>query len=155
MTIFLAFAEGSIQLVPDGTILLHILFVLIMVAVLNRVLFQPIAQVIAERESRTRGNLKQAAEMQQAIEEGNKRYRDALREARTSGYKLMEELRSEGLRERAAKIQSLKDDIEGRVSKEAAIIQHQAEETRGHLDTATLAVEIRDKVLNSPSTTGR
>lgn len=155
MTIFLAFAEGSIQLVPDGTILIHILFVLIMVAVLNRVLFQPIAQVIAERESRNIANLKQAAELRRAIETGNKRYLDALREARTSGYKLMEEVRSEGLRERGAKIQSLKSEIEGRVAKEAAIIQHQAEEARSQLDTTTLAAEIRDKVLKTPDATQR
>ena len=58
MTTFLAFAEGSIQLVPDGTILLHIVFVLIMVAILNRVLFRPVAQVISEREGRNKANLK-------------------------------------------------------------------------------------------------
>ena len=53
MTI-LAFAE-SIQLVPDGTIVLHIAIIITMVFVLNKILFKPINSVLEERESRTRG----------------------------------------------------------------------------------------------------
>ena len=43
-------AETSIQLVPDGTLLLHLLMVGVMVAVLNRTLLKPINQILAERE---------------------------------------------------------------------------------------------------------
>ena len=149
MIIFLALAEGSIQLVPDGTILLHIFFVLIMVAVLNRVLFRPIAEIIAAREGRNRANLERAAELEIGIETGKRRYRDALREARTAGYKLIEEMRSEGLRERAVKIESLKNEIEQRVEKERAVIQSQAADARKELNTTTLATNIRDQILKA------
>lgn len=149
MTIFLAFAEGSIQLVPDGTILLHIVFVLIMVAILNRVLFRPVSQVISDREARNRANLKQVAELEHRIETGTRQYRETLREARASGYKLMEEMRNEGFRERAAKMDSLKKEIEQRVSEEGAAIQSQAESARQALDTTTLAATIRDQILKN------
>lgn len=149
MTIFLAFAEGSIQLVPDGTILLHILFLLIMVAILNKVLFRPVAQIISEREGRNRANLKHAAELEFQIESGIKRHREALREARARGYKLMEEKRNEALRERAGKIESLKKEIDERVREESVTIEGQAESARRLLDTTTLAATIRDQILKT------
>ena len=149
MTIFVAFAEGSIQLVPDGTLLLHIVFVLIMVAILNRVLFRPVSQVISEREARNKTNLKQAAELENRIVAGTRQYRETLREARASGYKLMEEMRNEGLRERAAKLDSLKKQIDQRVSEEGAAIESQAESARQALDTTTLAATIRDQILKT------
>lgn len=154
MIIFLAFAEG-IQLVPDGTIILHILFILIMVVVLNRIFFRPISDVISARESRNRKNLQHAAEIENGIESGNRKYRDALREARASGYKVMEEIRSEGLRERTARIESLKSEIEKRVTTAGAMIQDQAEYARGKLDTATMATSIRDQILEKPDTSQR
>lgn len=149
MTIFLAFAEGNIQLVPDGTILLHIAFVLIMVGVLNRILFRPVSQVISAREARNKANLDQAAELENRIEAGTRQYRETLREARASGYKLMEEMRNEGLRERTAQIDFLKKEIDQRVSEEGAAIESQAESARRALDTTTLAATIRDQILKA------
>jgi len=46
MTLPLGFAENSIQLVPDGTLLLHILIILVMVYVLNATLFKPINRIL-------------------------------------------------------------------------------------------------------------
>ena len=49
MTLPLGFAENSIQLVPDGTLLLHILIILVMIFVLNATLYKPINRVLAAR----------------------------------------------------------------------------------------------------------
>ena len=38
----LALAEGSIQLVPEGTVFFHIAVIILMVYVLNATLFRPI-----------------------------------------------------------------------------------------------------------------
>jgi F0F1-type ATP synthase membrane subunit b/b' len=46
---FVAFAENSIQLVPDGTLFLHIIIILLMVFVLNATLFKPINRILEER----------------------------------------------------------------------------------------------------------
>ena len=42
MPVILGFAEDSIQLVPDGTLVLHVIIILVMVYVLNATLFKPI-----------------------------------------------------------------------------------------------------------------
>ena len=46
-------AETSIQLVPDGTLLLHLLMVAIMVFVLNRTLLKPINQIWPSEKGRS------------------------------------------------------------------------------------------------------
>ena len=54
--VVLAFAEGSgIQLVPDGTILIHIALILLMIWVLNRTFFRPINRVIQSHEKNKGG----------------------------------------------------------------------------------------------------
>src|SRR5947209_1129969 len=60
MTFPLGFAENSIQLVPDGTLLLHVLIILVMVYVLNATLFRPINRILEARDKRTRGRLTEA-----------------------------------------------------------------------------------------------
>jgi F0F1-type ATP synthase membrane subunit b/b' len=53
---FLAFAD--IQLVPDGTILIHIALILLMIWLLNRTFFRPINRVIAAREKNKGGRFR-------------------------------------------------------------------------------------------------
>ncbi|HJU63197.1 MAG TPA: ATP synthase F0 subunit B, partial [Candidatus Binatia bacterium] len=119
----------------------------VMIAILNRVLFKPIAAIISNREQENAKNAADVAEMQRAIEDGNRRYRDTLREARTGGYKLIEEYRTEGLRERAARLEALKTEIDERVARERSLIELQAKDARRDLDTVTLASSIRDQIL--------
>src|SRR6185295_8065735 len=92
-------AETSIQLVPDGTLLLHLLMVGIMVFVLNRTLLKPINQILAEREKQITGRLKEAEAMAAETEEKRKKYNDTLREARADGYKLLEKERAQALKD--------------------------------------------------------
>ena len=49
--VVLAFAEGgAIQLVPDGTIFIHIALILLMIFILNRTFFRPVNRVLDARE---------------------------------------------------------------------------------------------------------
>ena len=54
MTLPLGLAENPIQLVPDGTLILHVLIILVMVYVLNATLFKPINKILAARDERER-----------------------------------------------------------------------------------------------------
>ncbi len=72
--IVLAFAENSIQLVPDGTLFLHIAIILLMVFVLNQTLFKPINRILEERERRTRGRSGEAREILQRVEDATTNY---------------------------------------------------------------------------------
>ena len=155
MPLLILLAETSIQLVPDGTILLHIALILIMIAVLNRTLFEPINRILAEREKRGIGALAEAEEMERRVSLGKKQYSDALRSARASGYKLAEERRSEDLREREQRLSSLKAEIEAALLQERTVIERQVSEARGEFDPVMLAKRIRDQILRPLSDTGR
>ena len=109
-------AETSIQLVPDGTLLLHLLIVGIMVAVLNRTLLKPINQILAERERQIAGRLKEAQALAAERAEKLRKYNEALRQARADGYRLLEKERAEGLRQKEERLR----EYRGQMSKEVA-----------------------------------
>ena len=155
MAMAILLAQTSIQLVPDGTILFHIVLILVMIAILNRTLFQPINKILAEREKKGTGTLAEAAELESRVSLGNKQYSDALRTARASGYKLMEEKRGEDLRDREVRLASLKGEIEARVLRERSIIESQATEARKGFDSLSLAKSIRDQILKPLGDSGR
>src|SRR5919112_6242732 len=95
----LAFAE-SIQLVPDGTLLVHIAIIITMVFVLNRFLFRPVGRILSEREARTRGRTGEARETVQRVKDSLARYETSLRQARAEGYGLLEQQQSAAYEER-------------------------------------------------------
>ena len=155
MAMVILLAETSIQLVPDGTIFLHIGLILLMIAILNRTLFEPINRILAERERKGSGALAEAAELERKVDLGNKQYSDALRTARAAGYKLMEEKRGEDLRDREVRLASLKAEIEARLLRERTLIESQASEARSGFDPLSLAKKIRDQILKPAGDSGR
>jgi F-type H+-transporting ATPase subunit b len=150
--IFLAFAENSIQLVPDGTLFLHIAIILLMVFVLNNTLFKPINRILEERERRTRGRSGEARDILQRVEEATTNYERSLREARAEGYRLMESERAEAMNERQAKLNALREEVTSKVEEEKALIRNQAEEARQTLavDARSIAAEIGAQILHRP-----
>ena len=70
-------AEASIQLVPDGTLLLHLLVIFLMVFILNRTLLKPINQILAEREKQITGALSEAQALKSESEEKLRKYEES------------------------------------------------------------------------------
>jgi F-type H+-transporting ATPase subunit b len=149
---FLAFAENSIQLVPDGTLFLHIAIILLMVFVLNQTLFKPINRILEERERRTRGRSGEASDILRRVEEKTTNYERSLREARGEGYRLMERERAEAMNERQLKINALREEINRTVEEEKETLHKQAEEARQTLeaDARSIAAEIGTQILHRP-----
>lgn len=150
--IFLGFAEGAIQLVPDGTLFLHIAIILIMVFVLNATLFKPINRILEERERRTRGRSSEAQDIMRRVEEGLSNYERTLREARTEGYRLMEQERAKAMSERQNKLEGVREEISNTLSEQKETIRAQAEDARATLerDSRRLAAEIGEHILHRP-----
>ena len=144
----LAFAE-SIQLVPDGTIVLHIAIIITMVFILNRLLFKPINRILAERESRTRGRSGEARETIRRVEESLANYENSLRKARAEGYRLLEQKQAEAFGERQQKISVVRKEVEQEIEEEKGTIRAQAEEARAMLegDAARIASGISSQIL--------
>ena len=148
----LAFAENSIQLVPDGTLILHVIVILVMVGVLNLTLFRPINRILEERDRQTRGRFGEAQQVLSRVDEAVSRYERGLRAARAEAYQLLERARADSLRERESKIVALKQEIgEWRLEQKSAI-ERQAEEARKVIaaDSKKMAFDIGARILRRP-----
>ena len=150
----LGFAENSIQLVPDGTLFLHVLIILVMVYVLNRTLFRPINRILEAREKRTRGRLTEAEEIMANVGEKLTEYERALRAARTEAYALSEHERAAAMQDRQKKLDAMRTQLAASTAAEKKAIQAQAEAARVTLeaDARRIAVEIGSRVLSRPLT---
>ena len=142
-------AEASIQLVPDGTLLLHLLMVGIMVFVLNRTLLKPINEILAEREKQIAGRLKEAEAMAAETQEKLKRYHDTLRDARADGYKLLEKERAQGLKEKEEKLRQYREQMSKEVASQLETMRKQEQAVKGELDAqaATISDLISSQIL--------
>ena len=142
-------AEASIQLVPDGTLLLHLLLVVVMVFVLNRTLLKPINDILSEREKQITGRLREAEAMAAESEEKLKKYNDTLREARASGYRLLEKERAEALKEKEMQLRQHRDQLSKKVSSQVDQIRKQEQAVKGELEAqaATIGSLISSQIL--------
>jgi F-type H+-transporting ATPase subunit b len=129
----LAFAE-SIQLVPDGTLFIHIAIILVMIFILNRTLFRPVNRVLKEREQRTVGRSGEARGVLQRVEESLSRYERTLREARAENYRLMERQQAEATGARQQKIGLVKKEVGDLIEGQKREIQAQADAARATLE---------------------
>jgi F-type H+-transporting ATPase subunit b len=144
----LAFAE-SIQLIPDGTLLIHIAIIISMVFVLNRLLFKPVLRVLGDREARTHGRADEARETIRKVGESLSRYENSLRQARAEGYSLLEQQQAEANGERQRKVIEVRREVEEQLGQEKSEIQAQAESARATLlgEAERVAAEIKTQVL--------
>ncbi len=152
MSFPLGFAENSIQLVPDGTLILHVIIILVMVYVLNATLFKPINQILASREKRTRGRLTEAEEIMESVTENMSQYERSLRQTRGEAYALTEAQRAEAMKERQQKLNEMREQLAGSIAHEKEAIQQQADEARAilEIESRRIAVEIGSRVLSRP-----
>lgn len=141
----LAFAE-SIQLVPDGTLFIHIALIITMVFVLNRFLFRPVGRVLSEREARTHGRMNEARETLRRVMESLSQYESSLRQARAEGYSLLEQQQAEAYGERQRKVASVRKEVEVQIEEQKMEIRAQAERAR-----VTLEEEARRVAANISS----
>lgn len=146
-------AETSIQLVPDATLLLHLVLVVVMVVVLNRTLLKPINQILSEREKQVTGRLREAEAMAAESQEKLKKYDDTLREARATGYKLLEKERAEGLKEKEQKLRQYRKEMSREVAAQVDQIRKQEQTVKNELEgqAATIGNLISSQILRRPA----
>ena len=152
MTYPLGFAENSIQLVPDGTLILHVIIILVMVWILNKTLYKPINRILEAREKRTRGRMSEAQEILTDVGEKVSNYERQLRQARAEGYALAEQERTAAMQERQGKLNEMRQKLSESIAQEKQTIQTQVEEARVTLEAESrrIAQEIGERVLDRP-----
>jgi F-type H+-transporting ATPase subunit b len=148
ITVMLAFAE-SIQLVPDGTLVIHIGIIITMVFVLNRFLFRPVGRILSEREIRTHGRIGEARETIQRVKESLLRYENSLRQARAEGYRLLELQQSEASNERQRKVDAVRQEVEEQIEEQKREIRTQVNGARTALrgEAERVAASISSQLL--------
>jgi F-type H+-transporting ATPase subunit b len=148
----LAFAGNAIQLVPDGTLLFHLVLVVLMVGLLNVTLLKPINRILEERERRTKGRFNEAQTALEQVSRKLREYENRLRDARARGYRLLEEERSAASQERERRVAAVKVEVMTWLDEEKRAIhisQQQARATLAHAARA-LALEIGGQILGRP-----
>ena len=150
MTFPLGLAENSIQLVPDGTLILHVIIILVMVFVLNATLYKPINRILEAREKRTRGRMSEAQEIMTDVSQKLANYERQLRRARADAYALSEQERAAAMQERQQKLNEMRQQLSESIAKEKQMIAKQAEGARSSLESEShrIATEISSRVLN-------
>lgn len=146
------FLAQAIQLVPDGTLLLHLLMVAVMVFVLNRTLLKPINQILAKRERQVEGRIREAKALTLETEEKLKRYNAALREARAEGYRLLEKERAAALKDKDQKVRQYREEMSNTVASQLESIRQQEQKVRQELESQAAVVGdlISSQILRQP-----
>ena len=150
--VLLAFAESSIQLVPDGTLLLHLVIIVIMVALLNATLLKPINEILEKRERLTRGRLTEAQQTLAGVTAKRREYELRLRDARSEGYVLMEQEQNAIARERERKVSEVRAEIAHGLASEKDKLRNETEQVRGSLkkNAREMALRISQQILRRP-----
>ncbi len=150
--VFLAFAEGSfVQLVPDGTIFIHIALILLMIWVLNRTLFRPINKILAQRANSTGGRSTEADELRRQAIAKQMKYDETLREARSEGYQHVETERNQALAMSKEQIEGVKTETSVTIASEKVALETAVETARQKLaaDATAIAEKITSNILKS------
>ena len=147
--VVLAFAEG-IQLFPDGTLLIHVVLILLMIYVLNRTFFRPINAVIETREKQKGGKGGEAAEILDEVSRKQKEYETVMLAVRNESYELIEKERSAALAGYQQMVGEAKADAVKAIADEKASIKDQVAEARVTiaLEANKTAEKIASKILN-------
>lgn len=140
--VLLAFAE-SVQLVPDGTLFIHIGLILLMIYILNRTFFRPVNRVLEARDKNKAGG-SEAQTLLSEVSEKETRYSEAIREARSKGYELIEQTRAQAVSVKQERLSATRAQTDEMLATETANIQQQTVAARQAI--ASEAEKLADKI---------
>jgi F-type H+-transporting ATPase subunit b len=133
----------------DSSILAAIVIFLVLIAALNQLLFKPLMEIQAERESRTTGLMHLAKEKQNHQLDLFNQYQASIKNARMEGYRQQEQLRANALKKRAELLAQTRIAAEGMIRDSRDSLHTQVETAKQQLalDTQEMARTIASTVL--------
>ena len=148
--LLLALEGSAIQLVPDGTLLVHLAIIVIMVGVLNVSLLKPINRILEERDKRTEGRFSEVRAVLANISKKLQQYERRMREARAAGYVLLEQERAVVSRERERRLAAVKGELAHWQREQKERLRLETEEIKARLegDAQGMALEIGRQILH-------
>jgi F-type H+-transporting ATPase subunit b len=154
--VVLTIAEKSIQLIPDGTMVLHVVVILVMVGVLKLTLYRPLNRIFDERDRETEGRLRDVLAILASVEMKQSLYKRRVRETRAKGYQFVEQERTRALVEREDRLRALKGEMRNWAVERKALIERQKEEVRRELEVEArrAGVRLASQILSRPMKSG-
>jgi F0F1-type ATP synthase membrane subunit b/b' len=145
----LAFAE-QVQLVPDGTLLIHIGLILLMIYILNRTFFRPVNRIIESREKNKAGGSESQSLLSEVAEKEAK-YNEALREARSKGYQIIEKERLTALNKKQEKLDATKEEVQQTLTEGLSDLEKQTVEAHAAIasEAEVMAEKISSNILRA------
>jgi F-type H+-transporting ATPase subunit b len=146
----LLFAE-TIQLFPDGTLLIHIALILAMIWILNRTLYRPINSVLEARERIKGGRSSEAEELLMRAAEKEASYNKEMLDARSAGYALIEKEHKKAAADREKKLAEAKAGAAEDLAAGRSELEKQADDARAAIktDAEKLADQIAANILKA------
>lgn len=144
-------AAAPIQLIPDGTLFIHIALILIMIWILNRTFFRPINKVIESRDKNSGGRNTEAQEILNQVREKHSAFDSAIRETRNEGYALIEKQHAKDTAKRTKKIEAVKEEVATLLATEKGNITEQTAQARKEInkEAKKLAEQISSNLLKA------
>ena len=126
-----------------------IVFVLFLVAFLNRLFFKPLSQTLDARARATSGALAEAREQAERANARFAEYEKAIQEARQEIYQHREDARREALSKRDSRIQEARISADSVVNKAQASLERETALAKLELQAAaeSLAIEVTDALF--------
>lgn len=129
-----------------------IIFVVILVAILDRLFFRPIAAVLKQRAGETTGALERARRQAEEAAAKTEHYRGELAAARAEIFRKRQEDHQSALAEMDGVLRRAREHSEGLVHEASQALAAEVAEARRELTASTqsLAREIAGKILAAP-----
>jgi F-type H+-transporting ATPase subunit b len=136
---------------PDITFLIQLVSFFVLLAILNKLLFVPYGEVLAERAARTEGAVQQADEGRAQADELAQRISVGLLEARKLAAEEASAIREQTRREESEILDKAKADATGRLSELRVEIGNERDAAKAalHGDTRALAGEMVSAILDA------
>ncbi len=134
----------EVQLVPDGTMFIHIALILLMIWILNRTFFRPINRILEARDRNKGGRSVEAQEILKQVGEKQQRYNEVMLKARSEGYELIEQERSSAVAQRQETVAAVKEEVALKIEREKQELEKQTIAARAAI--AADAEQIAEKI---------
>lgn len=144
-------ALAEVQLVPDGTVIIHVALILIMIFILNRTFFRPINRILESREKNRGGRFGEAEGILSEVNEKQSKYNQAMLEARSEGYGMIEKERAEAVAKREAALANVKEEVAQKFAAEKSELEQQTAQAKAAIaaEAEKMAEKISSNILRA------
>lgn len=144
-------ALAEVQLVPDGTVIIHVALILIMIFILNRTFFRPINRILESREKNRGGRFGEAEGILSEVSEKRSKYDQAMLEARSEGYGMIEKERAEAVAKREAALATVKEEVAQKFAAEKSELEQQTAQAKAAIaaEAEKMAEKISSNILRA------